>query len=270
MLLLLCIIALTCAGCGTSKEEKEKGKAYVNQYKGQITEYVKGTYGNGSKIISMRPCYTTKHDTVWFGFKNYANGSVETEVKSGGQRFGVLYVSNTNTYYTDKNENEIKESFRKYVINAMGTDKIILVKLKYGIDPIYYSYFNYVDNSITSFEQLYDNKNIVQIECYLKDTDVNQLKESDTFNYLENVIVKGSNGYGQMGVVFVNIKDERKIDKKEWNKIKYVNYFDFGYVTVNGRIYTILTSDYSKKNPNNTYCIRYDRNTSEKLISLVY
>lgn len=268
-ILLICMALLTCTGCGTRKEEKEKGKAYVNQYKEQITKYIKETYGNSSKITNMQPCYTTKHDAVWFGSENYANGMVKTEVKSSGEKFDVLYIPAADKYYTDKNKAEIEDSFRKYVINAIGTDKIIYVKLKYGIDPIYYAYANYVSNDVTKFEQLYDNKNMVLIECYLKNTDVNKLKERSAFNYLENIVLNGSNEFGHMGVVFINIDDKNKLNEKEWNKIRYFDYFDFGYVTVNEKIYTVLTSDYSKKYPNNTYSIRYDKD-KHKLVSLVF
>lgn len=267
VVILIIFMILALAGCGTSKEEKEKGQSFLKQYKGQITAYIKETYGNKSRITSMRPCYTTKYDSVWFGSDNYANGSILTAVKLSGKKFNVLFV-HPNKYYTDRNIDKIEESFKKYVIDAMGTDKIILVKLKYGIDPIYYSLPNYVDNSITEFEQLYDKNNIILIECYLKDANVKQLKEAGTFSYLENIVLNGTNEFGLMGVVFVNINSTTKLSEKDWNKIHYLDYFDFGYITVGDRIYSILTSEYTKKYPNNTYCIRFDKN--KKLISLVY
>lgn len=247
ILLFIGIIALTFTGCSPSEEEQEQGKAYVEKYKEQITEYIKETYDKDSKVLNMKPSFSRNPGSVSpIPGRPYANGRIITEVKAKGEKFKVMYISDQDIYYTDKNKGKIEESLKNYIVDAMGEDKIVLIKLKYGVDPLYYSYGYFTDNNYTTFEQLYDNINIVSIECYLKDTDVAQLKESNTFSYLENLVLKGSNSYGHMGVWFVNI-DQAKLEERDWNKIRYSNYV-LEYI-----------DEISTKFPNNTYHIKYTK-----------
>lgn len=235
------------------KEEKEKARAFVEQNKDKITDYIKQTFGEKSKITRMELGYTIKQDVIWFGEgKAYADGFVITRVKLGDEKFNVLNISRNDTYYTDKNEDIIKQSFHDYVVNVMGSDKIIYCNMEYGIGRIYFGYSNFVDSSIVSYEQLYDSKHIVDMYCFLKDTDLVELKDSKTFADIEKLVYIHAKEYNRGDVVFINIEED--IEENELKK-NYYSYFQTHYVDIGSESFSVPITDYTYEHPNHAYSI---------------
>lgn len=284
VILLTGISILIFTGCAkTSKEEQEKAKAYVNQYREQVTEYIKEAYGKSSKITDMNAWLVTSHPGVLPGAGvNHANGWVVANVKAKDEKFRVVYNPEANEYLTDKNKAKIEQSFREYIANVLGEDKILFLKMQYGkSDEVYYSSTYFTDMKYINFDQLFDNRHRILIECYLESTDLNQLKETGALKELENLVLKGCYPMGETGVFLVNIEDKSNLEEREWNKIRYQSCYDnfnnFKTAVINGKEYYVRTSDYTIKHPNNTFGIWYGANSplavhddNGELISVVY
>lgn len=261
---LVCLIVLIITGCGVNNDEQIKGAATVKQYKEQITENIRNTFGDEAKIIDMTPSYEMQIGSPVLSFKLVATNNVLVDVKLNNEEFGVVYSPTYDLYGTNKNEVTIEKSFSNYVVKAMGSDSIISISLVYGSNYFYGRHNNYVDPNIMSYEQLIDNGYRGVLLCFLKDTDVDELKKSQAFQYLEDKI---ENSQGDISIAFVNVKNDYISDKEKMAKILDKNAFTVRYITVDDRDIPALASDYSKENPKNTYCIRAEKGL---LISLVY
>lgn len=282
IIIIACIVSISVCGCSsTSSEEKAIAKEYKQKYEKDIKEYIKSYYGGDVKIKKISGDYDTKQDSLWFSSANYANGNVNVLAECNDETFDIRYYSDTNIYKTNKNEKQIEGSLVKYIIDAIGKDNILNLKFKYGSDPEYYDGSNLVNSEIESFEQVYNRENIVFIECFLRETDLESLKNDNSFSYLEQIIKEGSNEFGHMGAMFINIDDYENLSEDELKSMyNYASYSPgMRSVIINDITYYEVPKcqyysserhelvDYSIEHPNNTYCIKKD---TDQLITLVY
>jgi len=280
--IVLSIVGLVLSGCiSTSPEEEAKADAYAQQYKEEIEQYIKEYYGDDIKILKIYGDAIARYDAVMPKGEYVANGNVVARVEQNKQKFNIIYFPDTDAYKTDKNEKLIEESLRNYIEREAGEDNVLHLEFRYASSE-YSDYSNFVDLDVVSYQQIFDNYDMVFIECFLKDTNFRELKYNYSFSYLERLMEEGSNESGRMEALFINLENYKKLSEKELRKM--YGYTDQTFFRQNVEIDGVYYSgvpyfqyyssnneivDYTAEYPDNTYFIGRTYPDGE-FISLIY